>query len=84
MIEEGPVSAVVQKIILDGKHGPYAIATSEHIRGSITFSLKRSVWHEGDTPEPGVRVMLSCLRKKQAGWRALSGRFERPSDESQQ
>lgn len=74
--------AVVDKIIVDGKHGPYAVARSEVV-GTITFALDSSVWQEKDWPEPGMCVLLWCLRKKRAGWRAQQGRFVEPSDEQQ-
>ena len=72
--------AVVQKTV-NGRHGPYAVATSDSIRGSITFSLHPPVWGERDIPEAGVSVLLSDIRQKRAGWRAMSGRLLRPSDE---
>jgi len=72
--------SIVQKVFLDGQHGPYAKATSEAL-GTITFSLKPSVWEEKRFPEEGTYVVLSGLIKKRAGWRADSGRFLRPSDE---
>jgi len=53
------ITAVVQKIVVEGPHGPYVVATSD------------------DTV-----VVLSDLRKKRAGWRAMSGRFFRPSDQA--
>jgi len=34
------LKAVVQKIIPEGKHGPCAIATSQRLEGSVTFSLE--------------------------------------------
>ena len=75
------VIAVVQRLVLDGKHGAYAVATCEGIQGAITFSLKSNVWHEQPYPELGTLVILSDLRLKRAGWRAYSGRFVRPSDQ---
>lgn len=83
MPEKDVVQAVVQKVYPDGRHGPYAIATVESL-GSITFSLEGSVWDEEDVPEPGEIVMLSKLRKKRAGWKAMFGRRYRPSDEKLQ
>lgn len=77
------VTAVVQKVILNGKHGPYAIATSEFVVESITFSLEPEVWTEKRVPSRGVVVVLSELVKKRAGWRAMRGRFLKPSDEQQ-
>ena len=74
------IMAIVQDIIRDGRHGPYAVATSEGIEGSITFSLKPTVWQEKVVPEPGTLVYLSELQKKKAGWRALHGRFQTSSD----
>ncbi|HBV58244.1 MAG TPA: hypothetical protein DEB73_03235 [Candidatus Magasanikbacteria bacterium] len=74
---------VVEKIILNGRHGPYAVASSKDL-GCVTFSLDREVWQESDHPEPGMFVVLSQIRKKRAGWRAQSGRFLKPSDEQQQ
>lgn len=73
---------VVEKIIPDGKHGPYAVARSQELE-SVTFSLDSKVWHEKDWPEPGMYVVLSQIRKKRAGWRATHGRFIEPSDEQQ-
>ena len=75
------VIAVVQKLVLNGKHGEYAVVISEEIQGAITFSLKDCVWHEQSYPELGTLVILSDLRLKRAGWRAYSGRFVRPSDQ---
>ena len=74
--------AVVEKTIRDGKHGPYAVASSDDI-GTITFSLEPPVWEEKDWPEGGTMVVLSEIRKKRAGWRANRGRFLQPSDEQQ-
>jgi len=72
------ITAVVQDVIQNGRHGPYAVATSDGIEGSITFSLKPGVWQEKVVPEPGISVILSDLQKKRAGWRALCGRFQTP------
>ena len=72
--------AIVQKVFPDGRHGPYAKATSETL-GTVTFSLKPPVWEEKRFPDEGTYVILSGLTKKRAGWRADSGRFLRPSDE---
>jgi hypothetical protein len=71
---------VVQKISPFGRHGPYAIATIEGL-GSVTFSLERGVWDEDDEPKPGEIVILSKLREKRAGWRAMQARYAKPSDE---
>jgi hypothetical protein len=75
------IKAVVQKAVSEGNHGPFAVATSENIDGSITFALKPTVWQEDEWPEPGMIVILGKLRKKRAGWRAMKARFLRPSDE---
>lgn len=74
------VRGVIQKINSDGKHGPYAIATVDGV-GSVTFSLEKHVWDEEDTPEPGEIVILSKLREKRAGWRAMQARYAKPSDD---
>jgi hypothetical protein len=74
------VIAVVERLVLDGKHGPYAVATVKGIYGAVTVSLEQSVWHEQSYPESGTLVILSDLRLKRAGWRAYGGRFVRPSD----
>ena len=76
--------AVVQQVIKDGKHGPYAVATSDQIPGSITFSLDSEVWKEKEYPRSGYVVILSDVRNKRAGWRAHSARFVRPTDEQPQ
>ncbi len=75
--------AVVDRVILNGKHGPYAVALSESL-GMITFSLSAHVWREESYPETGVWVVLYDLRKKRAGWRAQQGRYLRPSDEQRE
>ncbi len=73
-------NAVVQEVVSDGKHGPYAVV--RHLTlGRITFSLQPPVWTEKDWPEEGNVVVLSEIRKKRAGWRASFGRFFRPSDQ---
>lgn len=73
-------TAIVQRVYLDGKHGPYAVALSTEI-GNITFSLKPPVWTEKYFPEGGSVIVLSEIVKKRAGWRANCGRFLEPSDE---
>ena len=75
------IKAIVQKVVLEGNHGPFAVATSENIDGSITFSLEPTVWQKDEWPEQGMIVILSKLRKKRAGWRAKKGWFLKPSDE---
>ena len=75
-------TAIVQKTFADGRHGPFAKASSEI--GTITFSQEPPVWTEDRKSEEGDTVVLSDVRKKRAGWRAESGRFFRPSDEQTQ
>ncbi len=64
--------AVVQKIVENGKHGPYAVAypedrkVSRRTRGSITFKLSRPVWERESWPEPGTVVILSDIREKRS------------------
>lgn len=72
--------ALVEKIIPRGRHGPYAVTRCDGL-GTVTFSLKSETWTEKDWPEPGTWVMLSQIRKKRLGWRAMLGRFVKPSDE---
>jgi hypothetical protein len=77
--------AIVEKIIPKGKHGPYAVARCDGLgTGTVTFSLTPKVWPEKESPEPGMYVVLSEVRKKRAGWRAQNVRFLKPSDENQQ
>ena len=64
------IKAVVQKVIREGKHGPFAVATSDQLEGSVTFSLEPTVWTENEWPEEGMIVFLGKLRQKRAGWRA--------------
>ena len=73
--------AIVEKSITDGKHGPYAVASSKSF-GLITFSLAPPVWNESIWPEGGSVVVLSGITKKRAGWRANSARFWQLADES--
>lgn len=75
------LKAIVQKVIREGKHGPYAVATSDQVQGSVTFSLEPTVWKEADWPEQGMAVFLERLRQMRAGWRAKTGRFWQLSDE---
>ncbi|HLD70429.1 MAG TPA: hypothetical protein VI937_00915 [Negativicutes bacterium] len=72
--------AIVDKIIAEGEHGPYAVARSNQL-GIITFSLNRKVWQEEEWPEPGTCVILQKLFKKRAGWRANFGRLVQPEDQ---
>ena len=75
------VKAIVQEVIRDGNHGPFAVAKSGQLEGSVTFSLEPTVWQEQEWPERGMSVYLEELRQKRAGWRAKKGRFWRLSDE---
>lgn len=81
MALEKTYQAVVQKVIVNGKHGPYAVAECEETGRIITFSLDKESWKEDEWPGRGMFVMLSKLRKKRAGWRAHVGRFVTPSDD---
>lgn len=77
---EKTFQAVVTRVVLDGAHGPYAVARSKEL-GLVTYSLEKRSWREEDYPEKGMIVVLEDLRKKPAGWRAQSGRYLRPADE---
>lgn len=57
------IIAVVQKIIREGKHGPFAVASSSQLEGSVTFSLEPTVWEEKEWPETGIVVLLGKLQK---------------------
>ncbi len=72
--------AMVEKVIPEGPHGPYGVARSEKLDGSITFSLNKPVWQEIYPPDSGTIVILSQIRKKRAGWRANYARFVTPDD----
>jgi hypothetical protein len=75
-------ACVVQRVVKDGPHGPYFVASTDRLDGSVTCSLDPEFWKGGeDWPEEGETVVLSKLRKKRAGWRAKQGRFFQPSDE---
>jgi hypothetical protein len=63
-----------------GRSGRFAIAASDAMDGSITFSLHPPVWAEEQVPEPGDKVFLSDLKQKRAGWRAMSGRWPTPEE----
>jgi hypothetical protein len=78
------LKAVVQKVIREGKHGPFVVATSDQLEGSVTFSLEPTVWLEQEQPEDGMFVFLGKIRQKRAGWRAKLARFWKPSDEQLQ
>ena len=69
MSKDAPIRATVQSIV-NGKHGKYAVAFATEC-GSVTFSLEGEVWQEDAPPEKGEIVVLSSLRKRQAGWRPV-------------
>ncbi|MEX1014633.1 MAG: hypothetical protein WDZ80_05740 [Candidatus Paceibacterota bacterium] len=71
------------KATSEGEYGMFAIALSDKVKGSITFSLNNDVWQDNSFPEKGTIVVLSELRKKKAGWRAKSARFLTPDDEKE-
>lgn len=76
---DDPRRLVVQKIVRNGRHGPYAVVKDPEL-GSITFSLLPEVWNENRFPETGSEVIVCDFESKTAGWRAMSARFFRPSD----
>jgi hypothetical protein len=76
------IIAIVQGILI-GAHGEFVVTTARGIPGSITFSLSPDVWHEESRPQQGIKVVVSDLRKKRAGWRAYHARYMRPSDQQQ-
>jgi hypothetical protein len=78
------LKAIVQRIIRNGNHGSYVVATSEEVSGSVTFSLEPTVWQEEESPEEGMIVFLNKLRMKRAGWRAKEARFWKPCDEQKE
>lgn len=78
MSNDESVQAIVHKVVIDGKHGPYAV-TSHDKHGSITFALTDDVWRENEYPELGEIVHLSKLRKMRGGWRSMEARHLRPS-----
>lgn len=79
---DGSVRAVVERVVPQGRHGPYMVTRSDgEARLNITVSLDKTVWQEQTLPEPGTYVILSQLSKKRAGWRAGSARLLQLSDE---
>ncbi len=79
------VMAMVKKIVSKPERGPpYAVAKAVGIKGSITFRLTPPVWCDDSPPEEGVAVRLTKLKKLERGWRAMSGRLWKPSDEIKQ
>ena len=40
------VRAILERVVLEGAHGSFAIATTRAFTGSIAFSLERNVWQE--------------------------------------
>lgn len=81
MADEKKYPGVLEKIIREGKHGPYAVARCDDL-GVVTFALDKPVWNENEWPNPGTYVICSDLRRNRAGWRAQSARFVRPGDEN--
>lgn len=75
--------AVVEKIVREGPHGPFVIASNGEL-GSVTFSLDQDVWLEEDWPEPGTYVVLCKIRRKRAGWRAQQAWFVEPAESKKQ
>lgn len=82
-MEDGSYVAVVTNVVSEGRYGPFAVAKSKDIKGSITFSLRRPVWRVKTWPKPDTHVILSALDRKSAGWRAMRARPMKPSDEQQ-
>jgi len=82
MSSEESMPVVVEKVIAKGRHGPYAVAYHE-ILGSITVALEPEIWKEEEWPETGMFIVVSKLRRKRAGWRALAARYMQPCDEKQ-
>lgn len=84
MNQASPGKNVVIATVLSVVRGrrPYAIATSQDVSGTVTFSLGQDddVWQDEAWPEHGIQVVLGDLRKK-GGWRAFKARFLRPGDE---
>lgn len=69
--------------VLDGKHGPYAVATCDEIEGgTITFSCKEPVWTEKHQPKPGDVVLLFDVYRRRGGWCARNARLKRPKIQS--
>lgn len=76
---------VVKSLVHNPKRGPpYAVANVEGIKGSFTFNITTGVWQEKNHPKVGVVVHLEKLEKRGSGWRAMSARLWRPSDEIKQ
>lgn len=75
------IKAVVESTVKNARHGPYATAKAEGVKGSITFSLLPEVWAGKHWPDPGTSVYLDQLEQRRAGWRAKFGRLWQPSDE---
>ena len=63
-------------------NSPYAVAESQDVSDTVTFSLgtTRNVWSEDSPPTVGSEVILTDVRKVRGKWRAFSARFYRPSD----
>lgn len=83
-VTQRQIEAKVVKVVVDVAR-PYAVAESPLVTGNITFTLTKdnSVWEENSHPEIGTFVVLSELRKRDAGWRALKARYLQPSDEGE-
>lgn len=81
MKSEKAYQAIVDKVVTNGRHGAYVVARCQELSCYVTFSLDPKVWQEDEWPESGTYVVLYCLRKKRAGWRARYVRFVKPSDE---
>ena len=75
------VRAVVVDVVRPEDKAPYAVTRREDTDELVTITLQKRYWREGDDPESGDTVLLSKFRKTGKGWRAMSGRFFRPSDE---
>lgn len=87
MNEDPSVTAIVQSVFINGRHGPYAVATckdNDPLKDPITFSLNGNVWGEDRFPEKGEYVVLNQLTKKSAGWRANKSRFFGLADHQKQ
>jgi len=64
----------------NGRNGPYALAESSALEGTIWFSLEDGSWIELTPPNVGDRVVLEDVYGSRKGWRTNSARLYRPED----
>ncbi len=77
------VRATVRFVDMNSAKGAYALAWSNELIATVSFSVIEDVWRESIDPEIGMVVVLSGVHERDKGWRATSARMVTPADNGQ-